>query len=107
MLSMAACPASIEDRLPLNESMAMMIFMVALFCWAKDSDSLEISKSDSPRPDVFLKRRHLFLKDGVLFKKDGVLLGELLRCLKIKSWIFTLHTLHASHKTVNGEGSEG
>ena len=63
------------------------------------------------RPDVFLKRRviffkrrHLFLKDGYLFKKDGVLLGELLRCLKIKSWNFTLHTLHASHKTVNGEG---
>ena len=43
----------------------------------------------------------------VQFKKDGVLLGELLRCLKIKSWNFTLHTLHASQKTVNGEGSEG
>ena len=60
MLSMAACPASMEDRLPLNESMAMMIFMVALFCWAKDSDSLEISKSDSLRPSVFFKRPDVF-----------------------------------------------
>ena len=59
------------------------------------------------RLDVFLKRRHLFLKDGYLFKKDGVLLGELLRCLKIKSWNFTLHTLHSSRKMVNGEGGEG
>ena len=56
MLAMAAWPASMEDRLPLNESMAMMIFMVALFCWAKDSDSLEISKSDFLRPSVFFKR---------------------------------------------------
>jgi hypothetical protein len=55
----------------------------------------------------FIKTAIFFLKDGYLFKKDGVLLGELLRCLKIKSWNFTLHTLHASRKTVNGEGCEG
>ena len=38
----------------------MMIFMVALFCWAKDSDSLEICKSDSLRPSVFFKRPDVF-----------------------------------------------
>ena len=59
------------------------------------------------RRGIFLKHRHLFFKDGYLFKKDGVLLGELLRCLKIKSWNFTLHTLHSSRKMVNGEGGEG
>jgi hypothetical protein len=94
--------------------MAMTIFMVTLFYGVKDNYSLGNSKGAFLHPsvflkrlDVFFKRRHLFFKDGYLFKKDGVLLGELLRCLKIKSWNFTLHTLHASRKTVNGEGCEG
>ena len=44
MLSMAACPASMEDRLPLNESMAMTIFMVTLFYGVKDNYSLGNTK---------------------------------------------------------------
>jgi hypothetical protein len=49
-----------------------------------------------------------FLKDGYLFKKDGGLFGKVIPLsIRLKSWILTLHTLHASHKTVKGEGCEG
>ena len=59
------------------------------------------------RLGVLKKHRDVFSTDRHLFKKDGVLLGELLRCLRIKSWNFTLHYLHRSPFYVKSEGCEG
>ena len=55
----------------------------------------------------FINTAIFFKKTVMFFEKTVFFCGNCFVGWKIKSWIFTLHTLHSSRKMVNGEGCEG